>query len=136
ALLRRVRSQARPDLALVLASATLDVKHLAGALGDAAIVECEGRLFPVETTHRPPRPGTRVEDAVSAAVLEAFAAGPGDILCFLPGLGEIRRTAAALGAHARAHGFELVELHGGLAPAEQDRAIRSGPKRRVVLATN
>lgn len=136
ALLRRVRAQARPDLGLVLASATLDAGALAAALGGAAVVACEGRLFDVEVRHRPQRPRAPLEESMALGVREALEETGGDVLGFLPGLGEIRRAATALAGLARARDLELVELHGGLSPAEQDRAVRAGRRRRIVLATN
>lgn len=136
ALVRRVRREARPDLGLVLASATVDAPHLAAALGDARVLECEGRLFPVEVRHRPARADARLEDSMAEAVREALLQSAGDVLCFLPGVGEIRRLAERLGGLARSASLELVELHGSLGPDDQDRALRAGPRRRVVLATN
>ncbi len=136
ALARRVRREARPDLGLVLASATVDATHLAAALGGARVLECEGRLFPVEVRHRAARGDGRLEDAMAGAVRDVLAECSGDVLCFLPGVGEIRRLAERLGGLARTAGLELVELHGSLGPEEQDRALRAGPRRRVVLATN
>jgi ATP-dependent helicase HrpB len=97
-------------------------------------VSSAGRSFPVAVRHAPRRPEGRPEPAVAAAVRAALAETEGDVLAFLPGAGEIARTAALLeGAPAA-----VVPLHGSLAPAEQDRALRpdAAGRRKVVLATS
>ena len=96
ALLQRVRTSVRADLQVVVMSATLDPGPVAAYLGDAPIVESEGRAFPVEIEHRPPAAEGRLEQCVRSAVLEVLPRGPGDVLVFLPGVGEIRRCETAL----------------------------------------
>ena len=94
----------------------------------------EGRSFPVDTIHLPPRPGTRIEAAAASAVRRAVVEERGDILVFLPGAREIRRVAELL-AEVEA---EVIPLHGNLPPHLQDRALQPSPTgaRRVVLATS
>ncbi len=132
----RLRSEARPDLRIVAMSATIDPAPLAQFLGGAAVIESPGRLFPVEVFHRPPPKGTRLEDAITSAVAEFMIARDGDVLVFLPGVGEIRDTERALAGLAASRDFEVLPLHGELPPADQSRALRAGTRRRVILSTN
>jgi ATP-dependent helicase HrpB len=123
----------RPELRLLAMSATLEGGRLA-ALMDADLIESAGRMFPV-TVHHAVRdvPGPRdLPDAMARAVRAALAEHDGDILGFLPGMAEIRRTEAALGGC----GALVLPLHGDLPPAEQDRALRPAEARRIVLATS
>jgi ATP-dependent helicase HrpB len=136
ALVQRVRRDARPDLRVVVMSATLDAAPIAAFLGDAAIVSSAGRLFPVEVEHAPMRRDDRLEPAVAAAVRSLLPRTDGDVLVFLPGLGEIRRCGEELAPVAAARDLEVLELHGDLAPELQDRALEPGERRRVILATN
>jgi len=124
----------RPELRLLAMSATLDGAAFAGLLGDAPVVESLGRAFPVQIEHRArdlqdPRD---LPEAMAGAIRAALREHPGDVLAFLPGWGEIRRTQERLsGLDA-----EVLPLHGELPPAEQDRALRPSERRKVVLATS
>ena len=123
----------RPELRLLAMSATLDGARLS-ALLDAPVIESAGRMFPVEV-HHAPRDVADVRDlpdALARAVRAALAAHQGDILAFLPGMGEIRRAEAAL----QGCGALVLPLHGDLPAADQDRALRPADGRRVVLATS
>ena len=133
ALAWEARQALRPDLMLVVMSATLDAEPVAAML-DAPVVTSEGRSFPVERRwrDRPPVRGQRFEAQVAALVLEALEAAPGDVLAFLPGEGEIRRCAALLSGVAA----DVRPLYGALPFAEQRAAIAPGPRRKVVLATS
>ena len=106
-------------------------------MGDARIVESEGRAFPVETRHTERDPNRRIEDAMADAILRALRADPGSVLAFLPGQGEIRRVATLL-AERVDESTEIAPLYGALPPAEQDRAVAPAPPgtRKVVLATS
>ncbi|WP_405509690.1 ATP-dependent helicase HrpB [Streptomyces cyaneofuscatus] len=143
AFLLDVREAIRPDLRLVAASATTDAEGWARLLGDAPVVEAEGVSYPVEVVWAPPaRPvkpphGMRVDPAllthVAATVRRALAEREGDVLCFLPGVGEIARVAGQLaGVDA-----EVLQVH-GRAPAVVQDAVLAGSSdvRRVVLATS
>jgi ATP-dependent helicase HrpB len=123
----------RPELRLLAMSATLDARGFAGLLG-APLIESAGRAHPVRVEHlrRDLTDPRDLPEAMAAAIRGAMAREPGDVLAFLPGWGEIRRTAERLaGLDA-----DVLPLHGELSPAEQDRALNSGPRRRVVLATS
>jgi ATP-dependent helicase HrpB len=128
----------RPDLRIIVMSATLDTGRVAALLPGARTVISEGRAFPVETRHLGDvPPAARLEDRVAKAVLRAAAEEDGDVLVFLPGLAEIRRVRSALESDLVADRFALLMLHGDLPLAEQDAALRADPKgrRKVVLAT-
>ncbi|HEY2155915.1 MAG TPA: ATP-dependent helicase HrpB [Isosphaeraceae bacterium] len=137
AFLKEVRESVREDLILVVMSATMDAGPVAAFLGDAPIVRVEGRAFPVEITHRG-NDGSALPDRMARAIAEAIEASPdrGDVLAFLPGVEEIRRTARQLGPLADRHGLLVLPLHGSLPSEEQDRALRPSDRRKVVLATN
>ncbi|MDD1060489.1 ATP-dependent helicase HrpB [Streptomyces cocklensis] len=141
AFLLDVRATLRPELRLVAASATTDTAAWA-ALLDAPVVEAAGVLHPVAVRWAPPprqvRPphGMRVDpallDHVAAVVRTALADGGGDVLCFLPGVGEIARVAGML----TGLGVDVLQLHGRAPAAVQDAALAPGQRRRVLLATS
>ncbi|MFD5189890.1 ATP-dependent helicase HrpB [Streptomyces sp. NPDC058357] len=144
AFLLDVREAIRPDLRLVAASATTDAQGWARLLGDAPVIEAQGVSHPVEVVWAPPavpvRPphGMRVDPAlltqVAATVRRALAERDGDVLCFLPGVGEIGRVAGQLSGVAA----EVLQVHGRAPAAVQDAVLAgsSGEGRRVVLATS
>ena len=138
ALTLEARDVLRPDLRVLVMSATLDGERVARLLGDAPVITSEGRLFPVETRHVERRADMRIEDAVAAVVRRALRDDPGDVLAFLPGTGEIRRTYDLLLAGELPPRTQAFPLHGTLSPEAQDRAILpSAPgERKVVLATS
>ncbi|WP_245195575.1 ATP-dependent helicase HrpB [Aureimonas populi] len=127
----------REDLRILVMSATLDGARVARLLGDAPVIEAQGRAFPVEIRHRD-RPGTQaIEDAVAEAVLDAVRDEEGSVLAFLPGQREIERTASRLDGRLPA-GVVLAPLYGALDQKTQDMAVRpmEGGARKVVLATS
>ncbi|MBI3480319.1 MAG: ATP-dependent RNA helicase HrpA [Nitrosomonadales bacterium] len=130
----------RPDLKLIITSATLDADRFAKHFG-AKVVEVSGRSYPVETRYRPLEVSEEgeaqdVPEAVSAALDELAAGGlRGDVLVFLPGEREIRDTAEVLRKH-HPKGIEVLPLFSRLSAAEQDKVFKTGGQRRVVLATN
>ncbi|MBI5617107.1 MAG: ATP-dependent helicase HrpB [Gammaproteobacteria bacterium] len=126
-----VQESLRPDLRIVVMSATLDGEKLAAFL-DAPRVSSPGKSFPVEIGHVAARPREPAELHFKRAVQLALAATDGDVLCFLPGKAEIDRTARALGPI----GADVEVLHGELPVDEQARILKPGANRRVVLATN
>lgn len=131
ALLREVQAEARPDLKILIMSATLDGAAVAQALGGCPVLHAEGRRYPVTVDHQPT--SAPLPEAVARAVREVLATtSSGHILCFLPGVGEITRCQGEL----RDVAAQVLPLHGRLSPAEQDRALRPSPQRKVVLSTN
>uniref|UniRef100_UPI00244B8867 helicase-related protein n=1 Tax=Streptomyces recifensis TaxID=67355 RepID=UPI00244B8867 len=138
-----VRGTLRPDLRLVAASATTDARGWARLLGGAPVVEAAGVSYPVDVIWAPParpvRPphGMRVDPAllahVASVVRRALAEQSGDVLCFLPGVGEIARVAGQLG---RLSDVDLLQVHGRAPAAVQDAVLSPGERRRVVLATS
>ncbi|MCC7272938.1 MAG: ATP-dependent helicase HrpB [Alphaproteobacteria bacterium] len=137
ALTLETRAALRPDLRLVVMSATLDGGPLAALLGDAEVVETAGRQHPVALrwADRPVEPPRELRAADVAR--RALAEEAGDVLVFLPGLAEIRRAERRLAETLDDPTVEVVPLHGDLAGAAQDRAIAPAPagRRRIVLAT-
>ncbi|MDQ8701614.1 ATP-dependent helicase HrpB [Streptomyces sp. LHD-70] len=143
AFLLDVRAALRPELELVAASATTDAEGWARLLGGAPVVEAQGAAYPVDLVWAPParpvRPphGMRVDPAllshVATMVRRALAERDGDVLCFLPGVGEIARVAGQLGDLG---GVEVVQVHGRAPAAVQDAVLSPGAGRRVVLATS
>ncbi|GHB28128.1 ATP-dependent helicase [Streptomyces xanthochromogenes] len=142
AFLLDVRAALRPELRLLAASATTDAEGWARLLGDAPVVEAAGVAHPVEVVWAPPaqpvRPphGMRVDPAllshVATTVRRALAERDGDVLCFLPGVGEIARVARQLGDLS---GVEVLQVHGRAPAAVQDAVLAGSEGRRVVLAT-
>ena len=137
ALARDAQRGLREDLKILVMSATIDGARVAALLGDAPVIESQGRAFPVETRYLGRDPRARIEDQMADAVTRALRSEPGSILAFLPGAAEIRRSATLLQARVEA-GTDVVALFGALDAATQDRAIspaRPG-RRKVVLATS
>ncbi|MEU8901535.1 ATP-dependent helicase HrpB [Nocardia sp. NPDC048505] len=133
ALLLDARAGLRPDLRVLATSATVAADRLAALLGaPAPVLEVRGRAYPVRFDYQPPLPRERVEAQVARATRAALAETEGDVLAFLPGAAEIRRTAEHLSGLG---GVDVVPLHGRLSAAHQDAALRPGARRRVVLAT-
>ncbi|KQQ66463.1 ATP-dependent RNA helicase HrpA [Pseudomonas sp. Leaf127] len=142
----------RPDLKVIITSATIDLQRFSEHFNDAPIIEVSGRTFPVETLYRPlaseqDEEGNSVEEDLTVdqailATLDELAAMersegklPGDVLVFLPGEREIRDAAEVL-RKAQLRHTEILPLYARLSPAEQQRIFQSHPGRRVVLATN
>jgi ATP-dependent helicase HrpB len=135
----------REDLKLLVMSATLDTQPIAELLGGAPVVSAEGKTFDVETHWRERRPGSRgwtpeqdISRTIAATVQHALEHERGDILVFLPGQGEIRRTQRLLEETGLPQKVRVLPLYGDLSSSEQDAAIRpSAPgQRKIVLATN
>lgn len=135
ALLRRIQRSTRPDLRIGVMSATLRADPIADFL-DARSVSCPGRTFPIEIQYQPSSDRS-VDRQVNAAFRDLLASGlDGDILVFLPGASEIRATERACRGLAEHHDVDIEMLHGDLSAADQDRAVRGGPRRRLILSTN
>ncbi len=135
AVVRELQETVRPDLRVCVMSATLDTAAVAAHLPGAAVLTSEGRAHPVAVEYDDAGHGLRLDDRVVAAVRRVLT-DPGDVLVFLPGAAEIRRVARALAPLAASAGFDVCTLHGSQPLDEQARALRAGPRRRVVLATN
>lgn len=131
-----IQSGLREDLKILVMSATLDVTRVAELMATDAVIKSEGRSFDVDIRYAN-RPGDeRIEDVMARAIRTLHREEVGSILAFLPGQGEILRTAGKLG-DSLGPGTEILPLFGGLSGAEQDKAIRpvGADERKVVLAT-
>ena len=138
----------RPDLRVVVMSATLETAGLADYLAPAVSLEAGGRMFPVQGFYRAERPPvgdrrggptqvTPVWEKMAAVCREAMAMPePGNILMFLPGTHEIRRTVELLENSGLAKGWDVYPLYSALAPAAQEAAIFPGPRPKIIVATN
>lgn len=129
------QSVLRDDLRLLVMSATLDGARFAQVLGDAPVVESEGKAFPLTIRWLGARPDLKTDQAVASAIQQAWREEAGDILAFLPGVRDIERTGDIL--HERLPQALVLPLHGQVEPAGQRAAIARDPqgRRRVVLAT-
>jgi ATP-dependent helicase HrpB len=137
ALARDAQQGLREDLKILVMSATIDGARVAALLGNAPVVESQGRAFPVDTRYLGRDARARVEDQMADAVMRALRAEPGSVLAFLPGAAEIRRTETLLRERVEAD-TDVVALFGALDADTQDRAISPAPpgRRKVVLATS
>lgn len=127
ALVRRLQRTRRPDLKLVVMSATLDTERIAAHLDSCPVIQAEGRVYPVEVRFAPRHDGRPLDEQVAGAV-KSLGPLQGHCLVFLPGMAEIRKVAATLPGEPRI-------LHGSLPPEEQDRALRPDTP-SVILSTN
>jgi ATP-dependent helicase HrpB len=158
AMLREIRATVRPDLMIVVMSATLDAQPVAKFLGDCPTISIQGRTFPVEIEYRP-HAGAHLVERIVAAVSEEIDRAPlfpfpgtpgeghggglsekggntGDLLVFLPGAEEIRRAARDLEEFGNQHNLAILPLHGSLPADEQTAALAPSQKRKVILSTN
>ncbi len=138
----------RPDLRVVVMSATLETAGLADFLAPVTALETGGRLHPVDVLYRPERPPTHdrrggppretpIWEKMAAVCKEAIALpDPGNILLFLPGTHEIRRTIELLESGSLARGWDVFPLYSALPPAAQEAAIAPGPRTKIIVATN
>ena len=121
--------RARDDLRLAVMSATLDAAPVAQFLGGCQVVDVPGRLHPLTIAYAPDQP-------MAAAAIDVLGQTAGDLLCFMPGAAEIRRTIDDLQRRLAGREIDLLPLHGSLDAAAQDSAIRPSSRRRIVVATN
>jgi len=137
ALVARLQQGGRPDLKLIVMSATLEADPVARYLGGCPLLRSEGKLFPLTLEHLP-RPDDRpLEKQVASAVKRALAEDTsGDVLVFLPGAGEIRRAGELLASLAEREELLVLPLHGDLPIEAQARAVEPASKRKVILSTN
>ncbi len=139
ALIKRLQEQERPDLKLVVSSATLNREPLLAYLPNCSVVESDGRIHPVRIEHTANMDATSapIWDRVCKQFSRVMAKQPlGDFLIFLPGAYEIRRTIEALQRLPAAKGLRILPLHGELSSEAQDDALMTKSERKVVVATN
>ncbi len=126
----------RPDLKVIVSSATIETERFSEFFGGAPVLQVEGRTFPVEVLYEPPAADVELAEAVADAVANVTSLDPhGDILVFLPGEREIREAEQALSARNLRH-TQIQPLYSRLSAAEQAKVFVSIPARRVILATN
>ena len=135
-MIRLLQTTVRPDLRIIVMSATLAVDTISSYLGKCPIVTSEGRLYPVEIVYEPRSLQQPWPVTAARAIERVTTQFDGDVLCFLPGMQEIRQTARELAGLAASGDFLVLPLHGDLSPEEQDRALQPQRQRRIVLATN
>ncbi|MEJ6569014.1 MAG: ATP-dependent helicase C-terminal domain-containing protein, partial [Akkermansiaceae bacterium] len=137
ALVKDLQQNQRPDLAMLVMSATLDAEPVAEYLNQCPILISEGQSYPVEVDYLP-LPDDRHLTMQAAIAVERIVNedGPGDILVFMPGRGEINGTLDALSELITPQRVALIPLHGALEPQEQDRAFAPNKLRKVIVATN
>ncbi len=136
AMARRVQQTVRPDLKLIVMSATLTAGPVASFLGDCPIITSEGRLHPVEIRYRSATTTQPMVDQVVSAVDDLLNSTPGDLLVFLPGVREIQKANDRLAGIAEESRAAVLPLYGDLTPEQQDRVLNPLPQRKIVLATN
>jgi ATP-dependent helicase HrpB len=137
ALLRRLQLTTRPDLRLVVMSATLDAAPVARYLGDCPRLRSEGRRFDVEIDHLTREDARPLAEQIASAVRKLIEGGlDGDVLVFLPGAAEIRRAQESCAALAGESDLIVVPLHGQLPAEAQDAAVRPASRRKIILSTN
>jgi len=135
--LRELQRTQRPDLKLVVMSATLEAGPIAVFLGDVPILSSEGRRFEVVQEYLETPDERHLDQQVLSGLKRLVQSGlDGDILVFLPGAGEIRRARDTCAEYAERQGFDILPLHGDLSPQEQDRAVRPGKRPKIILSTN
>jgi ATP-dependent helicase HrpB len=136
AMVRRVRETVRPELKLVVMSATLAPAPVARYLGACPVVESEGRLHPVDIAYLEDPEARPIADRAADAVARILDRTEGDVLVFLPGVGEIRQTARRLESLAATRNLAVMPLYGDLPADQQDAVLSPANRRKVVLATN
>jgi ATP-dependent helicase HrpB len=134
-MVRLVQGNVRPDLKIVVMSATIETSTAATYLGNCPVIVSEGRTFPVDVAYEPKRDDDRWPLATAKAVARVLDRTSGDVLAFLPGVGEIRAAAEDLEAMI-GNAALILPLHGELSTEEQDRALLPQGRRKIVLATN
>jgi ATP-dependent helicase HrpB len=136
AMVRQIQRSVRPDLKIVVMSATLTTEPIARYLDDCPVIESRGQAYPVAIRYLPHLERRPLEDLVVEGVLNVLEQTRGDCLVFLPGVGEIRRSAGRLASLAEQRNLLLAELYGDLPAEAQDAVLRPGPRRKIILATN
>ena len=136
AMVRQVQQSVRPELRIVVMSATLAAEPIAEYLDNCPVVESQGRTFPVDVRYTPHLARMPLTELVAEGV-EAITEGTaGDLLVFLPGVGEIRQCDKRLQSFAQHHGYALLQLYGDLPAEQQDAVLEPGERRKIILTTN
>jgi ATP-dependent helicase HrpB len=136
---RQIQQSVRPDLKIIVMSATLETGLLADYLKPCEVLESPGKMFPVSVEYLPKPSDAPIWDQAADACERLLVAGKcpeGDILIFMPGAYEIHRTLSAVRELSATHGFAFHALHGELPPIEQDAAVTPGAKRKIIVSTN
>jgi len=133
---RRVQQTVRPDLKIVVMSATLTAVPLVEFLGDCAVVESAGRMYPVDVRYAGAHDRRPLPVRMAEGIEQMLGQTQGDLLAFLPGVGEIHRTAREIEPLARRHDLLVMPLFGDMDPESQDEVLRPQSRRKLVLATN
>lgn len=136
AMVRRVQQTVRPELKIVVMSATLDPGGIAKYLGDCPIIESEGRLHPVCISYLRRVERQSVTELATNGIETVLQQTDGDVLVFLPGVGEIMKTRNEIESLATRHNLTIFTLFGDMSPEDQDRVLAPCEQRKVVLSTN
>ncbi len=134
-MLRRIQQIVRDDLRVIVMSATLDAAELETFLG-APVLKTTGTLYPVDIKYRPPKPRQKLTEHTAETVVLTAERTVGDILVFLPGVGEISQTENLLKSQPALRGCAVMPLHGSLPLEKQSKVIHPGTQRRIILSTN
>ena len=135
-MVRLLQQTVRPDMRILVMSATIAVEPIAKYLDNCPVIISEGRLHPVEIRYEPPSRDRPSPNEIARAVEHILNLTDGDVLVFLPGLAEIRQSAEELEFLATEHNLTVLPLYGDLSPQQQDAALLPLPQRKIVLATN
>ena len=135
-MVRQVQQAVRPELKIVVMSATLAAAPIAKYLGDCPIVVGQGRTYPVEVNYLNPSQRRPLPELAADGLQQVLGRTPGDVLVFLPGLREIRQTRKLVEDLARGCAADVLELYGDLPPEQQDAVLGQRQRRKVILATN
>ncbi len=135
-MLQRIRSTLRPELKLLVMSATLDPEPIVEFLGDAKAIHSEGRAFPVDVRYTKAPSRDYIDRQIASVLPDALRSTSGHLLVFLPGVGEIRRTRRSIESLRGVNDCVLCELYGDMSPQSQDAILAPSPNRKIILATN
>ena len=135
-MVRQIQQSVRPDLKVLVMSATLAAEPIAAYLRGCPVVESAGRMFPVAIRYLPSLDKRPIEELALVGVEQVLKESAGDVLVFLPGVGEIRKAAARLEGLAEEQNLAVMELYGDLPADQQDAVLSPSSRRKVILATN
>jgi ATP-dependent helicase HrpB len=135
-MLKRLQQTVRPDLKVLVMSATMECGPIAEFFDDAPVIESQGRCFDVSIRYQATTSLEKIESSVASILPKALSTTPGHLLVFLPGVGEIERTNRAVEKVVNACDFQILQLYGEMSPASQDLVLAPSTKRKIILATN